>query len=158
MTSLGRRQAASGAFLFRLRFIGHAFDIATDPSRRSFMLGSACLQTIVCATRPDEARIFYGETLGLPLKGRRVSGLVLECRGSELLLAPVREEAASDRSLVGFAVADVEAVLAASGARGVAVVRYDHLVHDALGIATAPDGSRVAWIRDPDGHFLSIVQ
>lgn len=30
--------------------------------------------------------------------------------------------------------------------------------HDADGVVTAPDGSRVVWFRDPDGNLLSIVQ
>jgi catechol 2,3-dioxygenase-like lactoylglutathione lyase family enzyme len=122
------------------------------------MLDKARLQTIVCTTRFEDARIFYGETLGLPLKGRTISGLIFDVGGSELLLAPARTETPGEHTLLGFAVADIGETVAALAARGVAIVRHDHLVHDAAGIATAPDGIQVAWIRDPDGHFLSIVQ
>jgi len=29
---------------------------------------------------------------------------------------------------------------------------------DELGIWTAPDGTKVAWFKDPDGNMLSVTQ
>ncbi|MEZ5683081.1 MAG: hypothetical protein R3E03_02345 [Novosphingobium sp.] len=30
--------------------------------------------------------------------------------------------------------------------------------HAASGVIVAPDGSRVAWLRDPDSNLLSVVE
>ena len=43
-------------------------------------------------------------------------------------------------------------------ASGIAFERYAFLEQDDLGIWTTPDGSRVAWFKDPDGNLLSLSQ
>jgi hypothetical protein len=35
--------------------------------------------------------------------------------------------------------------------------RDDGLLQDGQGIWTSPDGSRVAWFKDPDGNTLSLT-
>ena len=60
--------------------------------------------------------------------------------------------------MLGFAVDDVGAVAEALAAKGVALERFDGFAHDAHGVWRAPDGTHVAWFRDPDGNLLSVVQ
>jgi len=36
--------------------------------------------------------------------------------------------------------------------------RYDGLQQDGQGIWTSPDGSRMAWFKDPDGNTLSLTE
>jgi hypothetical protein len=43
-------------------------------------------------------------------------------------------------------------------AAGVAFERYAWFEQDERGIWTAPNGSKVAWFKDPDGNVLSVSQ
>ena len=36
--------------------------------------------------------------------------------------------------------------------------RYNFLKQDDLGIGTSPNGSKVAWFKDPDGNILSLTE
>jgi catechol 2,3-dioxygenase-like lactoylglutathione lyase family enzyme len=122
------------------------------------MLATARLQTIVCVSDLDRARHFYGELLGLPVSRTPFNGLVFDAGGSDLMVAPTPDPTPSAHTVIGFAVADVRAVVRALADKGLACHRAPHLSFDPDGIATAPDGTRVAWYRDPDGNFLSVVQ
>jgi hypothetical protein len=41
---------------------------------------------------------------------------------------------------------------------GVEFMRVESLPQDDLGIWATPDGSAVAWFKDPDGNTLSVAQ
>jgi catechol 2,3-dioxygenase-like lactoylglutathione lyase family enzyme len=122
------------------------------------MLATARLQTIVCVSDLECARHFYSDLLGLPIRHRPFNGLVFDAGGSDLMVAPVPDPTPSAHTVIGFAVPDVAAVVTTLAGRGLLPHRDTSHAHDAQGIATAPDGTRVAWFRDPDGNFLSIVQ
>jgi len=122
------------------------------------MLSRSRLQTIICTSRPKEAERFYSEVLGLSLKGRSLGALVYDVQGSALRVSPVPSSRPSEHTVVGFAVSDLRDVMAALGQRGVAWERFPNFPQDAEGVLRAPDGSQVAWFRDPDGNLLSIVQ
>jgi hypothetical protein len=59
---------------------------------------------------------------------------------------------------LGFAVADLSAVMNALSMRGVTWERFANFPQDDAGVLLTPDGAKVAWFRDPDGNLLSIVQ
>ena len=122
------------------------------------MLAAARLQTIVCISDLDAAHDFYGGRLGLPFRRRTISGNLYDVGGGDLLVAPVRNFVPSPRTVVGLAVPDVRAAVTQLAERGLACHRESHLSYDAQGIATAPDGTRVAWYRDPSGNIMSVVQ
>lgn len=122
------------------------------------MLASARLKTILCTTRLDEARRFYGQVLGLPLRGTSDGALIFNVGGADLLVAPVASAEPSAHTVVGFAVSDLRTVMAHLSALGVRWERFAGLPHDAVGIVRSPDGARVVWMRDPDGNILSIVE
>ncbi|MGH3385903.1 MAG: VOC family protein [Nocardioidaceae bacterium] len=63
----------------------------------------------------------------------------------------------STATQLGWEVDDVERVVDALTAKGVAFEQYDQppVVTDAKGIAAFPDG-KVAYFKDPDGNILSI--
>jgi catechol 2,3-dioxygenase-like lactoylglutathione lyase family enzyme len=122
------------------------------------LLASSQLQTIICTSRPAEAERFYGEVLGLPLTSHSLGALVYDVGGAVLRVSPVPSMTPSEHTVAGFAVHDIGPVVELLIARGVRIERFPHFPHDADGILTAPDGSRVAWFRDPDGNLLSVVQ
>ena len=43
-------------------------------------------------------------------------------------------------------------------AAGVSIERYEEFTQDTLRICTFPDGTKVAWFKDPDGNILSLTQ
>jgi catechol 2,3-dioxygenase-like lactoylglutathione lyase family enzyme len=122
------------------------------------MLASARLQTIICSSRLPEAEHFYSSILGLPLKSRSLGALVYEVGGGTLRVSPVPSTRPSEHTVAGFAVTDLERVAAGLEKRGIEWERFPGFPHDERGFLRAPDGSTVAWFRDPDGNLLSIVQ
>jgi catechol 2,3-dioxygenase-like lactoylglutathione lyase family enzyme len=122
------------------------------------MLASSSLQTIVWTSRIPEAEKFYRDALGLPLKGKSHGALVFDVGGSDLRVSPVPSTQPSAHTVLGFAVPDVRTMVESLTARGIRFERIAGFPHDSMGILTTPDGSRVAWFRDPDGNLLSIVQ
>lgn len=122
------------------------------------MLSDSKLQTIICTTRVAEARVFYEDLLGLELKGMSAGALVFDVGGAELRVSPVPHLSPSEHTVVGFAVKDLDRVIGDLDERGVALERFDGFPHDKAGAIKTPDGSRVAWFRDPDGNLLSVVQ
>jgi catechol 2,3-dioxygenase-like lactoylglutathione lyase family enzyme len=122
------------------------------------MFASSRLQALVCTSRIDQAERFYSDVLGLPLQARSLGALVYDVGGTALRVSPVPTTHPSEHTVLGFAVADIDPVIAQLQRRGVALERFPGFPHDPSGIVRAPDGSRVAWFRDPDGKFLSVVQ
>lgn len=121
-------------------------------------LAGARLQTIICVSDLAAARIFYAGQLGLPVRRTPFNGLVFDAGGADLLVSPVPDPTPSSHTVIGFAVEDVATVARGLASRGLAPHRGPKFGYDADGIATAPDGTRVVWYRDPDGNILSVVQ
>jgi catechol 2,3-dioxygenase-like lactoylglutathione lyase family enzyme len=128
------------------------------PGSINAMLASSKLQTIVLSSRLPKAEKFYGDVLGLKLKGKSHGALVYDVGGADLRVSPVPSTQPSPHTVLGFAVADLSAVMSALSMRGVEWERFANFPQDAAGVLITPDGARVAWFRDPDGNLLSIVQ
>lgn len=122
------------------------------------MLTNARLQTLICTTRLAEAEAFYRDILGLKIKGHSDGAVVFDVGGGDLRVSPVPSLTPSEHTVLGFEVEDVAAEVARLTEQGVAFVRFDGFPHEDSGMLTTPDGSRVAWIRDPDDNLLSLVQ
>ena len=122
------------------------------------MLANAKLQTVICTTQPELAEKFYRDTLGLPVIAQRDNALVFDVGGSALCVSPVPVHTASAHTVAGFAVEDLESCLQQLRDKNVTLERFATMPHDDKGIVTTPDGSRVIWIKDPDGNLLSVVQ
>jgi catechol 2,3-dioxygenase-like lactoylglutathione lyase family enzyme len=60
--------------------------------------------------------------------------------------------------VLGFAVADIRAVIHHLNSQGVELERFPNFPHDENGILHIPGGDQVAWFRDPDGNLLSVVE
>jgi catechol 2,3-dioxygenase-like lactoylglutathione lyase family enzyme len=122
------------------------------------MLASSKLQTIVLSSRLAEAEKFYGDVLGLKLKGKSHGALVYDVGGGDLRVSPVPSTEPSPHTVLGFAVADLGAVMNALSMRGVKWERFANFPQDDAGVLLTPDGAKVGWFRDPDGNLLSVVQ
>jgi catechol 2,3-dioxygenase-like lactoylglutathione lyase family enzyme len=122
------------------------------------MLSTSKLQTIICTSNMDKAEHFYCNVLGLPLKGMSLGALVYQVGSSTLRVSPVPSMLPSVHTVLGFAVSDIQDVVRGLRVRGIDMEKFASFPHDDEGIVRLPDGSRVAWFRDPDGNLLSVVQ
>jgi catechol 2,3-dioxygenase-like lactoylglutathione lyase family enzyme len=122
------------------------------------VLAYSKLQTIILTSRLAEAKSFYGDVLGLPLKGTSDGALVYDVGGSDLRVSPVPSTEPSAHTVVGFAVSDLSATVSVLSARGIEWERFAGIQQDATGMLVTPEGAKVVWFRDPDGNLLSIVQ
>ena len=122
------------------------------------MLGNAKVQAMVGTGKADIARAFYGDTLGMKLKREDNFAMIFEVGDRELRVNRVPAVVPSTYAVLGFHVTDITAIATGLEAKGVMMERFPFLPGDANGVWTAPDGTKVAWFRDPDGNLLSIVQ
>jgi len=113
----------------------------------------------VGTTAPEAARRFYSEVLGFHLIEDSPFALAYRIGGRMLRVQKMREPfAVFPGTVLGWKVADIHAEIAGLAAKGVAFTRFDGLPQDDAGVWTSPDGSLVAWFRDPDGNNLSLTQ
>jgi catechol 2,3-dioxygenase-like lactoylglutathione lyase family enzyme len=122
------------------------------------MLSNSKLQSIIWTSSISEAEAFYRDVLGLVLVTKSDGALVFDVGGSDLRVSPVPSTTPSEHTVLGFSVPDVDAVVDSLIAKGVVLERFEGFPHGANGVLTTPDGSNVAWFRDPDGNLLSVVQ
>lgn len=122
------------------------------------MLGSADVMAFVATRDPAAARTFYAETLGLRLVADDQFALVFDANGTELRVQKVPEPAPLSYTVLGWKVADIGETVRWLAAKGVRFESYEWLPQDESGVWTAPDGTRVAWFKDPDGNLLSLTQ
>jgi catechol 2,3-dioxygenase-like lactoylglutathione lyase family enzyme len=121
------------------------------------MLGAAPLVAFVPVTDVGRARAFYVDVLGLTVVEDTPFALVCNANGTTLRITPVGELSPQPFTVLGWSVDDIAATGRALVGAGVALLRFDAMEQDELGVWTTP-GGWVAWFNDPDGNVLSISQ
>jgi predicted enzyme related to lactoylglutathione lyase len=122
------------------------------------MLGDAAPIAFVATTSAERAKAFYADALGLRLRSEDPYALVFDAHGTMLRVQKVDRVQPPPYTVLGWGVADIARAVQALSQRGVEVERFPGLDLDDLGVWTTPDGSRVAWFKDPEGHILSLTQ
>src|SRR5688572_4781661 len=123
------------------------------------MLASATITALVGTAKPfDVAKAFYGGVLGLKLKSEDAFACVYEGANAVVRVSRVPAVTPAPYAVLAFNVPDIGVVVDGLTAKGVACERFPFLVQDAKGVWSAPDGTKVAWFRDPDLNLLSVVQ
>ncbi|MFI9383064.1 VOC family protein [Kutzneria sp. NPDC052558] len=110
------------------------------------------------ATDLDRAVEFYGAVLGLEHQETTPFAAVFRAGNVMLRVTKVESLQPQPFTILGWSVPDLRATVAHLATRGVAFTRYDGMSQDSVGIWTTPDGSQVAWFRDPEGNTLSLTQ
>jgi len=115
---------------------------------------------LIPTVKKDEAKEFYETVLGLKFRLDDGFALVFDTAGIMLRVTPVQEFTPHQFSVLGWEVDDIVAAVTDLKSRGVVFEIYDFpwMTQDELGIWTAPDGTSVAWFKDPDGNLLSVAQ
>ncbi len=107
----------------------------------------------------DRARSFYVDKLGLKFVSDDGFAIVLDANGNMLRLTKMREVKPQSFTILGWEVSDIDATVRQLQSAGVKFERYhEFMKQDDLGVWTAPDGTQVAWFKDPDGNILSVSQ
>jgi catechol 2,3-dioxygenase-like lactoylglutathione lyase family enzyme len=122
------------------------------------ILGEASVVTFVATAKPAEARAFYEDVLGLTFVEDSPFALVFDLQGTMLRIQKVKQVVATAYTALGWHVGDIQEAVQALSQAGITFERFDGMPQDELGIWATPDGSAVAWFRDPDGNTLSLVQ
>jgi predicted enzyme related to lactoylglutathione lyase len=106
----------------------------------------------------DEAKRFYGETLGLKISDGPMGILNLELAGDRLtMIYPKPDFEPATYTILNFPVDDVDAAVDELTSRGVEMERYDGFDQDDKGIMR-DNGPTIAWFKDPAGNILAVLE
>ena len=122
------------------------------------MLESGKMAGFLATSDYDKAREFYEGKLGFAFVSLDQYALVMEVGGHSIRISKIPDFAPRQGTVLGWEVANIEAVARWLRDRGVPPEKYPFAQDQQLGIWTAPGGTRVAWFKDPDGNILSVSQ
>lgn len=123
------------------------------------MLGSHNLMTFILTSKPEKAKTFYADTLGLTFVTEDQYAVVFDANGITVRLSIMSEHKPLGSTVLGWSVPDIVETAKGLMQAGVKFERYAFMEQDELGIWTSPDSkAKVAWFKDPDGNVLSISQ
>ncbi len=122
------------------------------------MLASSTATVLVGTTKPEIAKAFYGETLGLKFLHEDQFAAVFETKNLKIRVSKTPAVVPAPYAILAFDVSDMEKAVDALTAKGIVFARFGFLPQDAKGIWSAPDGTKVAWFHDPELNMLSLVQ
>ena len=121
------------------------------------MLGNSKAFSGFAAPDIEEARRFYGETLGIETSEEN-GLLTLHLTGDRpTMVYPKPDFEPATYTILNFPVEDIDAAVDELVSRGVEIERYDGFGQDEKGIARDA-GPPIAWFRDPAGNILAVLQ
>jgi catechol 2,3-dioxygenase-like lactoylglutathione lyase family enzyme len=116
------------------------------------------VMAFLATTDAPRAIAFYRDVLELTFVEDSPYAVVFRAGETMLRIQRVEEFTPPPFTSLGWEVDDIAQGVRDLLARGVAFLRFSFIAQDDLGIWTAPDGTRVAWFKDPDGYTLSLTQ
>jgi catechol 2,3-dioxygenase-like lactoylglutathione lyase family enzyme len=122
------------------------------------MLASAKMVGFIPTTDYDKARAFYEGKLGFEFVSLDQFALVMKVGSQKIRISKVANFKPLQGTVLGWEVENIESIAAWLRDRGVPPEKFPFAQDQNLGIWTTPDGSKVAWFKDPDGNILSISQ
>lgn len=122
------------------------------------MLKSQPIIAFVATMKPERARKFYANTLGLKLVSEDGFALAFDAGGTMLRVAIVPRLVPAGYTVLGWIVPNIRQTATKLTRRGIIFKRYEGMPQDELGIWTAPGGAKIAWFEDPDGNTLSLTE
>jgi catechol 2,3-dioxygenase-like lactoylglutathione lyase family enzyme len=114
--------------------------------------------TFLLTSKPSEAIAFYRDTLGLSYLRDDGFALVFDMGGVMLRIGRMPSFTPAQHTVLGWESKNIESAVDKLVGNGVNFERYPNMGQDERGIATFPNGDKVAWFKDPDGNVLSVSQ
>jgi catechol 2,3-dioxygenase-like lactoylglutathione lyase family enzyme len=105
----------------------------------------------------QQAREFYGETLGLQTSEEYGLLWLHLAGGRDTLVYEQPDATPASFTILNFQVDDIDEAVDALAARSVRFERYDGFEQDDKGIFRE-QGPYIAWFKDPSGNVLSVLQ
>jgi predicted enzyme related to lactoylglutathione lyase len=123
------------------------------------MLSNAKATSGFAVPDTEEAKRFYGETLGLDVAvlDEENGVMALKLAGGDVFVYRKPDFEPATYTILNFEVDDIESAVDDLTARGISVERYDGFEQDEKGIARGP-GPAIAWFKDPAGNILSVLR
>jgi catechol 2,3-dioxygenase-like lactoylglutathione lyase family enzyme len=107
----------------------------------------------------ERAKAFYRDKLGLEPVQSDEGSARYQVGGTTFMVYPSEYSGTNKATAAGFAVADVEAAVAALRGRGVVFDDIEYAGMSSVdGVLTMPDGSKGAWFSDSEGNILGVFQ
>ncbi len=124
-------------------------------------LSTGRVGAVVAVSDMRHATEFYEGKLGLTVAREQADGgRTYECADQSTIHVFPHPGAAgaSEATVAGWYVGDVESMVDELTAKGVVFERYDQppLITDAKGIAALGE-NKAAWFKDPDGNTLGVI-
>jgi len=120
------------------------------------MLISGKLVGFLMTTDYDKARAFFESKLGFEFVSLDQFALVMRSGENHIRITKSDPFEPLQRTVLGWEVEDVEAVVKVLRDRGLITEKYPWVADQDLGIWKTPNGDKVAWFKDPDGNLLSL--
>ena len=122
------------------------------------MLASMNMMGFVLTKDYDKARVFYESNLGFEFVSLDKFALVMKAGKSMIRIVKVPTFTPLQSTVLGWEVDDIETMVEWLAKRSVVFEKYPFVQDKERGIWSTPDGSKVAWFKDPDGNVLSVSQ
>jgi catechol 2,3-dioxygenase-like lactoylglutathione lyase family enzyme len=105
----------------------------------------------------DQARQFYGDTLGITTSEQNGLLTLHLAGGRDTLVYPKPDHVPATYTILNFVVDDIDKAVDELAGRGVQFERYEGAAQDDKGINRG-GGPYIAWFRDPAGNILAVLQ
>ncbi|MET0306091.1 MAG: VOC family protein [Solirubrobacterales bacterium] len=123
------------------------------------MLANAKATSGFAVPDTDEAKRFYGDTLGVDVTvlDEENGVMALKLTGGDVFLYRKPDFEPATYTILNFEVDDIDAAVDELSSAGIEFERYEGFEQDEKGIARGP-GPSIAWFKDPAGNILSVLQ
>lgn len=113
-------------------------------------------------TDVEEAKRFYGGTLGLPVELNDMGILTITLPGgTDVIAYPKDDHVPAVFTVLNLVVDDISSAVDALAAEGVSMERYEGMPQDDAGIMRGRSvgrGPDIAWFTDPSGNVIALMQ
>jgi catechol 2,3-dioxygenase-like lactoylglutathione lyase family enzyme len=121
------------------------------------VLSDHSIIAFVPSTDLGRSRRFYETVLELPVVSDDGFAVVVTASGGSIRITNVgHNHTVQPFTVLGWEVDDLAREIDQLVARGVQFLNVPDLAQDDRAVWTAPDGTRVAWFKDPDGNTISL--
>ena len=109
----------------------------------------------------DEAKKFYGDTLGQDVRDGPMGVMELHLAGgAQTMVYPKPDHEPANFTVLNFAVDDIDAAVDKLTSAGLKMEQYGRadMPQDDKGIARDPNGPAIAWFTDPSGNIIAVLK